>query len=668
MKTRGNTSNLINILTNAMDRVSKAENNYKINSIIRELLIDFTQSEFATFLLYDHNKQILYTEKEKDAISISMANPQGILGNAYLAKKVGLYNHIASEKYYLPDIDNPTNSRIKSQLLMPILDNDNLIGIVRLSRSIRYPNNYTRYDVDLIKSLTPFLIKISLILTGNKDSCMNLKLNNSKMNQEISQIENKSEDNSNDDNMLFISNIVHDIRTPANSLYGFLELIETQIADKRLKEYIQNAKESASFINTLTDSLLDKAKDKYIDRESTLEEVNSIKFFSQIANSFSANMFNKEIDYIIFLDPHLPKKIMVDKIKLKRIIINLIGNAYKFTPIGKRIKFYVSFIKETNSIKISIRDYGIGIAKDQQENIFKAFQQAEDDTNERYGGTGLGLAISAKYVKDMGGKLLLKSKVDKGSEFSFEIKVKITDDEVSREPFQIVNKKITILTDKRNHSNVILIIKYLTTLGMPRENIVVNHTFCTDTTHLFCFQHKLSEDIIEIVDSRNIELLVIEESLFTLDLDKSIDIISTNTYYGDTIRSIVLTQKEIRVLLADDNKINISLLKAILEDEYCELVSVDDGAKTLEILKNAHIDGRPFDMIFLDKYMPSLTGSEVIRDFRMFESRKYLKPIYAISITGDPTLNKEDKILFDLHVTKPFRNTDVKEAFKVASK
>jgi len=668
MKTRGNTSNLINILTNAMDSISKAENNYVINSIIRELLIDFTQSEFATFLLYDHKKQILYTEKEKNSISISMANPQGLLGNAYLAKKVGLYNHIASEKYYLPDVDNPTNSRIKSQLLMPILDKDNLIGIVRLSRSIRYPNNYTRYDLDLIKSLTPFLVKISLILTGNKDSCMNLKLNNSKMNQEISQIENNSEEKPSDDNILFISNIVHDIRTPANSLYGFLELIETQIEDKRLREYIQNAKDSASFINTLTDSILDKAKGKYTDNESSLEEVNSIKFFSQIANSFSANMFNKKIDYIIYLDPYLPKKIMIDKIKLKRIIINLIGNAYKFTPSGKRIKFYVLFMEESQSIKILIRDYGIGIAKDQQENIFKAFKQAEDDTSEKYGGTGLGLAISAKYVKDMGGKLLLKSKVDEGSEFYFSINVDIISDKASQDPFKLTNKKITILTDKRNQYNVILIIKYLTTLGMPRENIVVSHTFCTDTTHLFCFEHKFNENIVEIVDNKSIELLVIEESLFSLNLDKSIDIISTNTYYGDIIRSIVLTQKATRVLLADDNKINISLLKAILEDEYCELVSVDDGVKALDTLKNAHIDGKPFDIIFLDKYMPSLTGSEVIREFRMFESRKYLKPIYAISITGDPTLSKEDKILFDLHVTKPFKNIDVKKAFKLGSK
>ena len=670
MKTRGNTSNLINILTNSMDKVSKAQDNYEINNIIRELLKDFTQSEFATFLIYDHKRQILYTDRERDSISISMVNPQGLLGNAYLAKKVGIYNHIASEKYYLPSIDNPTNSRIKSQLLMPILDGDNLVGIVRISRSIRYPNNYTRYDLDLIKSLTPFLIKISLILKGNKESCVTLSLNSSTINREISQIESKSdqEKSSDDNNMLFISNIVHDIRTPANSLYGFLELIESQIEDERLQEYIQNAKESASFINTLTNSLLDRAKDDYSDSESTLEEVNSIKFFSQIANSFSANMFNKEIDYMIFIDPYLPKKIIIDKMKLKRIIINLIGNAYKFTPIGKRIKFYVSFIKKTDTIRVSIRDYGIGIAEEQQSKIFEAFQQAEEDTKDKYGGTGLGLAISAKYVKDMGGKLLLKSKVDEGSEFYFGIKIDVVDDKVSREAFKITNKKITILTDKRNQNNVILIIKYLTVLGMPRENIVVSHTFCTDTTHLFCFQHKFNDDIVNLAKEKNIELLVIEESLFALDLDKSINIISANTYYGDTIRSIVLTQKATRVLLADDNKINISLLRAILEDEYCELVSVDDGAKALETLENAHLDGKPFDMIFLDKYMPSLNGSEVIKRFRMFESQKDLKPIYAISITGDPTLSREDKSLFDLHVTKPFKNADVKSAFKIGSK
>jgi len=669
MKTRDNTSNLINILTNSMDKVSKAKDNYEINNIIREFLKDFTQSEFATFLIYDHKRQILYTERERDSISISMVNPQGLLGNAYLAKKVGIYNHIASEKYYIPSIDNPTNSRIKSQLLMPILDEDNLVSIVRISRSIRYPNNYTRYDLDLMKSLTPFLSKISLILKGKKANCMTLSLNSSTINREISQIKSKSDqEKSSDNNMLFISKIVHDIRTPANSLYGFLELIESQIENERLQEYIQNAKESASFINTLTNSILDRLRDDYSDSESALEEVNSIKFFSQIANSFSANMFNKEIDYLIFIDPYLPKKIIIDKMKLKRIIINLIGNAYKFTPIGQSIKFYVSFIKKTNTIQISIRDYGIGIAEEQQSKIFEAFQQAEEDTKDKYGGTGLGLAISAKYVKDMGGKLLLKSKVDEGSEFYFGIKIDVVDDKVSREAFKITNKKITILTDKPNQNNVILIIKYLTVLGMPRENIVISHTFCTDTTHLFCFQHKFNDDIVNLAKEKNIELLVIEESLFALDLDKSINIISVNTYYGDTIRSIILTQKATRVLLADDNKINISLLRAILEDEYCELVSVDDGVKALEILENAHLDGKPFDIIFLDKYMPSLNGSEVIKRFRMFESQKDLKPIYAISITGDPTLSREDKSLFDLHVTKPFKNADVKSAFKRGSK
>jgi len=664
VKNTNNTTYLINTLTESMDKISKTKNNFEINNILDKLLIDFTQSEFATILIYNSDKQLLYTENETSNINISMINPKGLLGNAYLSKKTGIYNHIASEKYYIPSIDNPKDNKIKSQIIMPILDNDNLISIVRVSRSIKYPNKYTRNDLDLLTSLMPFFKKIIYILKDKKYN--NIKFNDSQIQEEIIKIENKEINNSED--MLFISNIIHDIRTPANSLYGFLELLENKIDDKRLNEYIQNAKESAEFINILTDSILDKTRDKFNNElENNFQEVNTIKFFSNIANSFSANMSSKNITYLIFLDPSLPKRIVIDKIKLKRIIINLIANAYKFTPTGKKIKFKVLFNKEKQKIAISIKDDGIGIAEEQQKNIFESFKQAEADTKEKYGGSGLGLAISAQYVKDMGGRLLLKSQIDKGSEFYFNINIKVLDDKILGEEFKISDNKITILSDKKSDLNILLIMKYLTKLGISKQNIIVSHTLCTDTTHLICFEHKLNSAIMEITQTQDIKLLVLEESLFNLDIDKDIDIISMNTYYGDRINCFISTKKMTKILLADDNKINISLLKAILEDEYCELTITTDGKETLEKLKYAHINGRPFDMIFLDNYMPSLSGSEVIKEVRLLEKKKQLKPIYAISITGDPFLSDKDKKLFNLHVTKPFKNRDVKNAFKLGS-
>ena len=179
MRNITNTSTLINILTNAMDDISKTKNHNEIHLIINKLLIDFTQSEFSNLLIFDNEKKLLYTKTEKDNINISMINPRGLLGNAYLSKEIGIFNHIASEKYYIPEIDNPLDRRIKSQIIMPVLDNDNLIGMIRVSRSIKYPNKYTKNDLDLIKSLLPFLKKMICILTGGEEDAINV--DNSKL-------------------------------------------------------------------------------------------------------------------------------------------------------------------------------------------------------------------------------------------------------------------------------------------------------------------------------------------------------------------------------------------------------------------------------------------------------------------------------------------------------
>ncbi|MEA3490360.1 MAG: ATP-binding protein [Campylobacterota bacterium] len=667
MSVDSNTSDLINILTKSMDQVSKCSNNSDINAIIRRLLIDFTNSEFATYLLYDKEEQLLYTDKSDKNIQIDMSDAKGLLGNAFLAKKSSVYNHIASEKYYIPEIDNPSNSRIKAQMIIPITSDDNLIGIVRVSRTVRYPKNYTKHDMELIQSLSSFLIKVSNILSSNGKNHYELTADDSKINEEIIKIEEKHNEPKNcDELMLFFSNTVHDIRTPANTLYGFLELIEDKVEDKRLKSFIGNAKESAIFINDMTSSLLERAKDEHQSVGSSLKEVSSIKFFAQIADGFSANMFNKDIEYLIYIDPSIPKKISIEALKLKRVIMNLIGNAYKFTPKDKQIHLSVTYAN--SKIKISIKDQGIGIDESRQKAIFEAFKQAEDDTSDKFGGTGLGLSISAQYVNDLGGKLLLDSAIDKGSEFYFEIPIEIVDAEVSQKPFKVRQKIITLLTDKKDSADAVMIVKYLTTLGIAKENIIISSTFCVDTTHLICFQHKFDEGILDIAKDKNIEIIIVEESLFALEgieIFKDITVISQNSYYGDVIHHTVLTEKIIKALVVDDNSINIHLIQAILEDEYCETSAASSGEEALNKFREAYISGNSFDMIFLDKHLPGLSGTDVIKSIRAIEGNQN-SHIYAISITGDPHQTDAEKDLFDLLVTKPFKTSEMKEAFHKA--
>jgi len=656
-------SNLIQTLTASMDLVSQTHDVKEISQIVEKLLLDFSHSDHAILFLFDSAEQKLYSKNHQE--TLSMIEPTGIIGEAFLTKNAAFYNHLASEKNYIPDIDNPDALRLRSQIILPIVENEELLGIVRASRSIQNNQTYSKKDIELLKSLESYLIKVIHILRSNTQA--DHPINISEINENIEEVAKEEHPVDADSMMLFLSNIVHDIRTPANSLYGFLELIEERMEDKRLKEFIENAKESAKFINTLTDSILEQTKERQQGKTSTPTVIHTVKFFAHIANTFSADMFSKNIDYLIHLDPLLPKEIKIDELKLKRVLINLIGNAYKFTPTGKRIDFKVKFDKEGSKLKISIADQGIGIDPSRQKEIFKAFKQAEEETSLHYGGTGLGLSISAQYVNDMEGKLKLKSALDEGSKFYFTIPIEVINPTPSHEPFKNLNKTITILTDCKKCIHPKNISAYLIELGMPESHIHITDTVSKETTHLFCFQHKLSPELIETTKKQHIELLVVEESLFSLNEDQSMDtynIISENTYYGDLVHSTVFSGKRKKILIADDNKINLMLLKSMLETEFVEMHTTSDGLETLDVLKDAYENSIPFDIIFIDKHMPSISGSKVIEEYRKYEKSKKASPSFVISITGDPNLSATEKELYDHFVTKPFNTESVRAAIK----
>jgi CheY-like chemotaxis protein len=207
-------------------------------------------------------------------------------------------------------------------------------------------------------------------------------------------------------------------------------------------------------------------------------------------------------------------------------------------------------------------------------------------------------------------------------------------------------------------------------LGVPQENVIISDTLDPDTTHLFCFQHKLSADVLELANMENMNIVLVEEDLFSLNKNSdytSYIIISENTYYGDKVHSAVYSGKKAKILLADDSKINIVLLKAMLETEYCDIVDTTDGKEAYRIIKEAHIKHEPFDVAFVDEHMPNMTGSQMMEKLRKLESKENLKPIFSITITGDPSFNNSLNKLYDLQVTKPFNSSDVKMAFKTAT-
>ncbi|MCF6206453.1 MAG: ATP-binding protein, partial [Sulfurovum sp.] len=571
------------------------------------------------------------------------------------------------------------NIKIKSKIIMPIIDDENFLGIVTAYSSVRKIKNFTPDDQELLQTLIPFLTNVIYImypeLKGQKEEVYineSLIRSSEDLVEKVEAVQQQQQQTEESEQTLnFLANTVHDIRTPANSLYGFLELLEDQLEDARLLQYIHNAKESAHFINDLTTSILDRISSQ---RERATEkdtEVNPTKLFADIAESFSANMYNKGIIYNIYIDPALPKQIRLKQNVLKRTLMNLLNNAYKFTPAGKEVSLVVQYKKEESKMKISVTDKGIGIAPEKQKEIFKAFTQAEEDTKQQYGGTGLGLAICADYVTQLGGKLKLKSELEKGSSFYFSIPLNITENRTIFTPAKSRHLKVAILLDKTNIPATKNIVRYLIAMGIDKSQIETfqsMHSIPKDLTHLICFQKKMTEKIKEAATTQNVSLLTVEEEFLSLNgkTDAYGTIIPQYGYYAPDLHKFIAGNQPLHILVADDDKINIELIKAILSEEFCHVDTATDGKVALQMLEEAAKNGTPYQIVYLDKHMPTLSGSDVIALYRKMEKQSGLNRVFAVSISGDGKPEESIKQFFDMHVGKPFNKKSIQETLSLA--
>jgi len=668
-----NSKTLQNKLTLVSKNIDLAQSNIEINKIAEELVTSLLDAEFCSLWYYDEEQMALLRERSNGTPTVlSLEEKTGIIYKCFMTKEAKIYNYLASDKDYVAKLDNPDGIKIRSKIIYPLIHDDKLVGIVTAYNSIKAAKKFRRDDLELLEAISPYLIEILYKLHTCCDincACNKLKPNaaESLVVENIQKIEQSQEEKFSSEKMIStMSNFIHDIRTPANTLHGFLELLENQITDKRLKEYLVNAKESASFINELTTSMLNRISLQREEKEFHPKEVDTAKFFANIAEMFVSNMYEKKIAFNVFIDPLLPKIIEIDELKLKRILINLLGNAYKFTPYEKSIEFTVKYNQESKDAMISVKDTGIGIPKDKQEEIFEAFKQAEDTTSLEYGGTGLGLSICSTYVADLGGHLQLESEENKGSNFYFNLPLQIKDPEATFIPFKEKNLKITVLMSPGNKSSLLNIARYLVRMNIDKNNIVAVASLQEvpeGTTHLIIYQNKLDETIQKHL-SKSIKMLIVEEELFSLnseELQEDCEIISQYGYMAQELYKFINTKTIPRVLIVDDDKTSIILLEKILENEYCEIEKATNGKVALEMIIDAHKRGIPYDVIYIDNNMPLMNGLEVMRRVREFERDNKLKPVYAVSTSGDMLDLNNEGIHFNEYVGKPFRMAEIRK-------
>ena len=223
----------------------------------------------------------------------------------------------------------------------------------------------------------------------------------------------------------FISNMSHEIRTPMNAIFGFTELLENQIQDPRLIYYLKAIKTSGKSLLNLINDILDLSKMEAGKVNLEYSVVEPVSVFKEMGNIFSQKIAEKNLNFLVEIASELPRALLLDETRLRQILLNLVGNAVKFTDTGYvRLMVDICEQEDQSSLDLifSVEDTGTGIAEDQLETIFGAFEQQKGQSHALYGGTGLGLAITKRLVDLMGGEISVESELGKGSKFTVLLK------------------------------------------------------------------------------------------------------------------------------------------------------------------------------------------------------------------------------------------------------
>jgi signal transduction histidine kinase/FixJ family two-component response regulator len=405
----------------------------------------------------------------------------------------------------------------------------------------------------------------------------------------------------------FLSNMSHEIRTPLNGVIGFTDLIlKTQLTETQ-HHYLTIVNQSANGLLSIINDILDFSKIEAGKLELDITKCNLYELTAQAIDIISYQVQNKGLEMLLNVATDLPGYLWTDNIRLKQVLVNLLGNSMKFTEKGeielKVVQLPIPPQKDGKIvIRFEVRDTGIGIPSDKQEKIFEAFSQEDASTTRRYGGTGLGLTISNSLLRLMGSKLQLISAPGEGSTFFFDIRVR-TENGGIEAPHAIAAIKKVLIVDDNDHNRTILshMLAYneiltdeakngfdamqLLASGAKYDVILMDyHMPYMDGLETikkiresfgkqgedqsFILLHSSSDDEIIIKACRDLHIM--HRLLKPIKFYEIYDLLSKTTIKSSSVEPLVKTKQvnkktDLRVMVVEDNPINMLLAKAIIK-------------------------------------------------------------------------------------------------------